>query len=630
MELVELLPARPVDLQRHVHTPFYVRVRTRPDTPAGTYTGSITLQADNAQPVEMALRVKVWPYAIPARWNFHTMGQFIWGNAQRFHGSEWTPTLARKYYDFLLDHRFAPTEQYGQILSPRQDLEHCLSRGMNTIYLSGNFTGTETEMAQLKKDYQAVKALHALDHALVYVGDETDRWAEMHRRADLVHAHLPGVQVMVGGSFPRPELQDYIDIYDPQIGGDSKVFSLHESDVGLIRTAQDKAEQFYWYVAAGPSYPYPNVQVEYPLVDCRSLFWMTWKYNVTGFEYYCYNIWNRNYAKDPAKRYPNSRWHADGWDKGWPSNGDGMLFYPGPISSLRFESIRDGIEDYESLQVLRDCVEAVRNRQGPGRFRDLIRRAEEMLAVRDEVVAGFDRFTRDPHRLLAERRTLGDLIAEFMIVVPKTAKWDAGAYTYPKAVEVRRAREAAARRRMLRERHLKASHRLGVAALSQEEWDNLWPERILWKEDFDGPKRDWDGQIVRAIGPAGETSALAATANETAYARRARIGAYWDHVRAATTTQLKFRYRISKDTPLTIFVFDLTQKDNLRYDIQQPVVGRWTEVTLNVSTQFRRNDGSNARLQAGDAIDDIFFFAGKAGADELNLVVDDIEMRGRD
>ncbi|MEK7406576.1 MAG: hypothetical protein AAB225_15850, partial [Acidobacteriota bacterium] len=34
-----LVPGKPIDIRRHTHTPFYVRVRTRPDTPAGTYRG---------------------------------------------------------------------------------------------------------------------------------------------------------------------------------------------------------------------------------------------------------------------------------------------------------------------------------------------------------------------------------------------------------------------------------------------------------------------------------------------------------------------------------------------------------------------------------------------------------------
>ena len=83
-EIVDpLIPAKPVSVRRHVHTPFFFRVRTRPTTAAGTYRGTITVHADNAKPTPLSLEVKVWPYAIPEKWNFHTMGQLPMGRLRR-------------------------------------------------------------------------------------------------------------------------------------------------------------------------------------------------------------------------------------------------------------------------------------------------------------------------------------------------------------------------------------------------------------------------------------------------------------------------------------------------------------------------------------------------------------------
>jgi len=190
---------------------------------------------------------------------------------------------------------------------------------------------------------------------------------------------------------------------------------------------------------------------------------MTWKYRVTGFEYYCYNIWERNFAADPAQRYPRVKWKADGWSRGWPSNGDGMLFYPGPISSLRFEAIRDGIEDWESHLVLRDAVEALGDRDAA-----VAAEAHKLLAVGDDIVAGFKAYTHDPDLLLARREALGDAIARCIAVI--------GPDALERVAKARVAREAARRRTMLRERHLAACKKLGVAPLSQQQWGALWPK----------------------------------------------------------------------------------------------------------------------------------------------------------
>jgi hypothetical protein len=436
--------------------------------------------------------------------------------------------------------------------------------------------------------------------------------------------------VMIGGSFPREELTGYIDIYDPQIGGGSKVYSLQEQNAAAAAAqSRQRGEEFYWYVAAGPEYPHPNVQVEYPLSDSRALFWMTWKYRVTGFEYYCYNIWHHNFAPDPAQRYPRVKWNADGWEQGWPSNGDGMLYYPGPISSLRFEALRDGIEDWEMLQVLSDCVEAVRRRKHQDKYQALLEEARNLLEVNPEVVKGFTDFTRDPQRLLAERDKVGDLIAKFIPLVNALEKWDTGQMTLAKAAEVRIANQATRRRRMLRERHIQACEALKVPPLSDEEWENLWPKRVLFRENFEQGAKEEGGEIVTDNVPPGAKQALAGHTKNKYYGRFAQVAIYFDNARAAATTYLNFKYFINKDTPIGIMAFDMNQSDNFVGSLAKPEVGKWAEATLKV-TDFRKKDGARKKIAGGDAIDDIFFSAGKPGDADLQLLVADVVLLGVD
>jgi hypothetical protein len=76
--------------------------------------------------------------------------------------------------------------------------------------------------------------------------------------------------------------------------------------------------------------------------------------------------------------------------------------------------------------------------------------------------------------------------------------------------------------------------------------------------------------------------------------------------------------------------FDLTQGDNYAARIAQPAVGKWTEVILNITRDFRRKDGSRAALAAGDAIDDIFLGAGRPGERGLDLLLDEVALLGLD
>ena len=446
-----LTTARPIDLPPHVSTPFWFTVRTRPGTKAGVYRGTVTVRPGNAPPRELKLTVRVWDYQVPAKWNFRTMGQTCWGYIRRSY-EKLTPELKRRYVDFLLDHRFNPTEQYINKLSPDLgDIPYCFERGGNTIYLSGNFTSKDS-IEELRKRYDAVRKLGLIDHALVYIGDETKDWAEMRRRSDRIRRACPELMVMIGGSFPRPELDGVIDIFDPQIDRrTNRVYSLPADQMRpLIGRSQARGESFFWYVAAGPMLPCPNVQMEDPLIASRVLFWMTWKFGVTGFEYYCYNIWSHNLPDKQRRRWPDKAFYPRGWGE---TNGDGMLFYPGPdgpFSSVRFENIRDGIEDWESHYVLRDYADALEAKMRTDaalrpKAAPLLARAREVLTVPDAVCPmSFTEWTWQPRVLLAARRSLGDTIEALTKHV-----------TDDEMLAVRAARQAAERKRqraMLKQR----------------------------------------------------------------------------------------------------------------------------------------------------------------------------------
>jgi len=441
----ELSPARWKRVRRQQATPFWFAVHAPPGTPAGDYTTAITMTAKGmADPVRLDLTVRVWDYELPKKWNFCVVGSFGAGGVRRFYGKDFKAEWMDRWYDFLLDRRVAPVGQYSRALTPPVErIRHCVDRGMNAIYLHGSFK-RNSDLNVIRQRHAKLKEMGVIDKAIIYVEDEGHRHAMRQHLALNVRKAAPEAMMMVGGGAPNPQGIGYIDVWDPAIGvwPGTKLTAAEARKV--VEACQQRGEKFFWYVAAGPTAPYPNVQLEYPLIGARAYIWMSWKYRATGFEYYCYNIWNHNF-KSP-KRWPEVPWDARAFvSRNSAYNCDGMLFYPGPAGtpcpSIRLENIRDGIEDWESFHMLRDYADALRAKGGHD---ELLKQADTMVDVPDEVVKSVTQWSQDPELLLKTRRKLAGLIVAIKGLVSRGE--------YEKVRDARQAAQLRREREMLKKR----------------------------------------------------------------------------------------------------------------------------------------------------------------------------------
>ena len=120
----------------------------------------------------------------------------------------------------------------------------------------------------------------------------------------------------------------------------------------------EKGDGSWWYGCISPTNPYPSYHIDDNLLSARLINWMMMDYGITGNLYWCTNLW---------ATYDGSYTYRDVWTEAlaFPgANGDGYLIYPGDrygindaIASLRLEAVRDGMEDYEYLYVLKGLSE---------------------------------------------------------------------------------------------------------------------------------------------------------------------------------------------------------------------------------------------------------------------------------
>jgi len=162
-----------------------------------------------------------------------------------------------------------------------------------------------------------------------------------------------------------------------------------------LKEVRGRSDQLWWYLCWLPKAPYATLFIDHPAVELRTWLWQTWQENVTGILIWQVNHWHSSYLYGKSGRLQNpymdpmSR-HSHGKCFG---NGDGLLFYPpknrndAPVGSMRLEMLRDGIEDYEYLTMLKR-----------------IDRMSPLLKVPADISADLTHFTISPKPI--ERRRL--------------------------------------------------------------------------------------------------------------------------------------------------------------------------------------------------------------------------------
>ncbi|TCP29618.1 uncharacterized protein DUF4091 [Scopulibacillus darangshiensis] len=107
-----------------------------------------------------------------------------------------------------------------------------------------------------------------------------------------------------------------------------------------IDERHQKGKETTFYMWAGDTHP--NTLTFSPSVESRMIGWIAAKWHLDGFLHWAYNDWTNDVFKEPVYAF---------------TQGDEYFIYPdknGPMSSIRWELLKEGIEDYELLQMVKE------------------------------------------------------------------------------------------------------------------------------------------------------------------------------------------------------------------------------------------------------------------------------------
>jgi len=253
-----------------------------------------------------------------------------------------------------------------------------------------------------------------LDRAYVYGFDEVkeDKIPFIREVFGEIHRRWPGLRTMTTAMDPsfgrRTGLRQYVDIWCPLTSN----YDLHEA-----RKLRAEGKEVWWYVCNVPTHPYANWFIEYPAIEARLLMGaMSHAYEADGFLYYMMNKWRGNTG--PVKGGPYVDWVTGSTGdptKREVANGDGILLYPGPdvpLSTIRLENIRDGLEDYDYLYKLAELNKKIRSLPQTPQRQAYLEHCELVLSVPSSIVKNLLEYTRDPQRLYAWRAAMAGAIEQ--------------------------------------------------------------------------------------------------------------------------------------------------------------------------------------------------------------------------
>ncbi len=355
-------PLAAFELPRGEVQPIWLTAAIPEGAPAGSYQSNVHIRAEGLPEMSVPVRVRVWDFALPERIslpNVFSVSSLLTNAWYRGEDFGWED-LKSDYYAFWLEHRLNPTSLYGAMQPPPEDLDETLAGGMNAFVLKYVYSGGHRrEEAYFQQTLEGLATWDEVlaerdlyDEAIVYLADEPAEKKsitnEINRRARIIGERFPRMRRMLVLTRPVDRAFDgSVDIWCPIVS------AMRPEDV---QEAHERGEQCWWY-SVGHFF-----NLDTPSASARSMPWLTFKYDLDGILYWMIQSSWRTRNR-PANFHPEPGETI--WEVFQPVghgglNGIGNMCYPGndgrPWSSQRLEILREGMEDYEYLVLLREAL----------------------------------------------------------------------------------------------------------------------------------------------------------------------------------------------------------------------------------------------------------------------------------
>ncbi|MDD4107617.1 MAG: DUF4091 domain-containing protein [Prolixibacteraceae bacterium] len=378
-------------------------------TASGIYKGTVTVTSGNKRISRLPVTLTVWDFELPAKISMRShFGSFNATSSKMMgaeKGSERFLKLESLYGKELLRHRAmpsAPENVWPEWNETDGIIDNGESQRMKELVENGKVTALDMPLRYYREDKEKCKSyltamaewlrnMGFLDLAYIYLEDEpndADEYEIVRQQGALIKAADPDIKRMCTEQTitSNPEWGDLygaVDIWCP-------LWGLWNEPTARERLEQGEELWSYTALCQGAEGT-PWWQIDTDPLNFRSPFWLSWRYDISGYLYWSSTYWG------PYETLKGV-WEAPYFRKNfW---GEGMLLYPGQpagiegfVPSIRLKLYREAMEDYEYM-----VMAAAATKGG------------EVYNIVSSCVTDFQKWSREKGDYDAAREKLAELI----------------------------------------------------------------------------------------------------------------------------------------------------------------------------------------------------------------------------
>jgi hypothetical protein len=388
-----LMAEKQVSVNKGAYQSVWLTIPIPETADAGSYVGKVTVKSSQGEQ-SLPLYLTIYPLSMPAERHLNAT---IWygTNFAKYHGikerySDAWFAMLQKYADNMAAHRqnvfrigmntieiqktkngelefdFSRFDQLAQVFWDTKKMDY-LETGFLAKFTTGHWDSKEISLNDfsVKNAENSEKITMTGKEVIPYLLPAFERHLRSKGWLSKTLFHIQD-EPSPHSSVSWNEISVYLHQYAPdlpRIDAIESTFLLENIEIAVpkldhfgawydeYKKAQQKGVKLWYYtVGIFQASLYPNKTIDMPVEDSRIMHWLNYKYDANGYLHWGWNSWTDNPYEDVGEHIGDA-WHV------YPVK-DGVL------NSLRWEQMRNGMQDYEYFWMLENKIKILREYLG--------------------------------------------------------------------------------------------------------------------------------------------------------------------------------------------------------------------------------------------------------------------------